>query len=63
MEKVFLDVLAGATNLQVILAVQGILDFIYYTHFETHTNKLLAKLDAAWSMFHKNKKVFEKLDI
>ena len=63
MEKVFLGVLAGATDPQVILAVRGILDFIYYAHFETHTDESLAKLDAAWSTFHENKEVFEKLDI
>lgn len=49
MEKVFLGVLMGATDPQVILAVRGILDFIYYAHFETHTDESLAKLDAAWS--------------
>lgn len=63
MEKVFLGVLAGATDPRVILAVRGVLDFIYYTHFETHTDKSLARLDAAWLMFHENKDVFVDLDI
>lgn len=63
MEKVFLGVLAGATDPRVILAARGILDFIYYAHFETHTDKSLARLDAAWLMFHENKGVFVDLDI
>ncbi len=63
MEKVFLGVLVGAADPQVILAVQGTLDFIYYAHFETHTDESLMKLNTAWSTFHKNKEVFEKLDI
>ncbi|KAF8170150.1 hypothetical protein BJ912DRAFT_1025406 [Pholiota molesta] len=63
MEKVFLGVLAGATDPQVILAVRGILDFIYYAHFETHSDESLAKLDAAWFAFHQNKEVFERLEI
>jgi hypothetical protein len=63
MEKVFLGVLAGATEPRVILAARGILDFIYYAHFETHTDKSLARLDAAWLMFHENKDIFEDLDI
>jgi len=63
MEKVFLGVLAGATDPEVVLAAQGILDFIYYAHFETDTDESLAKLDTAWLTFHENKDIFEKLDI
>lgn len=63
MEKVFLGVLAGATDPQVILAVRGVLDFIYYAHFESHSDESLAKLDAAWLAFHQNKEAFERLEI
>ena len=61
MEKVFLGVLAGATDPAIIRAVQAILDFIYYAHFETHTDKSLRCLDEAWVTFHENKKVFQDL--
>lgn len=61
MEKVFLGVLAGATDPAVIRAVRAILDFIYYAHFETHTDKSLRCLDEAWATFHENKKVFQDL--
>lgn len=63
MEKVFLGVLAGATEPHVIRAVRGILDFIYYAHFEAHCDELLEKLDASWLLFHENKDVFVDLDI
>ncbi|KAJ7050865.1 hypothetical protein C8F01DRAFT_1343437 [Mycena amicta] len=63
MEKVFLGVLNGAADAQVMLAVRGVLDFIYYAHFETHTDASLAKLEAAWRMFHDNKKVFVMMGI
>ncbi|KAF8157857.1 hypothetical protein B0H34DRAFT_656376, partial [Crassisporium funariophilum] len=63
MEKVFLGVLANATDPAVIHAARGILDFIYYAHFEVHTDESLAQLDAAWVAFHENKKGFQDLDI
>ncbi|KAF9470583.1 hypothetical protein BDN70DRAFT_909500 [Pholiota conissans] len=63
MEKVFLSVLAGATDPRVILAMRGVLDFLYYVHFETHTDKSLAHLEAAWRRFHDNKDIFETLEI
>ncbi|PPQ94380.1 LOW QUALITY PROTEIN: hypothetical protein CVT25_002445 [Psilocybe cyanescens] len=61
--KVFLGVIAGATNPQVICAVCGVLNFIYYAHFEMHCDESLAELDSAWLTFHKNKDIFKDLDI
>ena len=63
MEKVFLGILAGATDPAVIRAVRAILDFIYYAHFETHTDESLRCLDEAWVTFHENKQVFRDLEI
>ncbi|KAJ7858828.1 hypothetical protein B0H14DRAFT_3085030 [Mycena olivaceomarginata] len=63
MEKVFLGVLANATDQRVQLAAAGILDFIHYAHFETHCDESLAQLDAAWLAFHNNKDVFVDLEI
>ncbi|KAG6825409.1 hypothetical protein H0H92_003787 [Tricholoma furcatifolium] len=63
MEKVFLGILAGATDPAVIRCVRGVLDFIYYAQFEVHTDETLAQLDAAWVTFHDNKQVFEDLAI
>ncbi|KAJ7630322.1 hypothetical protein FB45DRAFT_978715 [Roridomyces roridus] len=58
MEKIFLGVLNGAADPQVILAVRSVLNFIEYTHFELHTNNSLVKLEEAWFRFHNNKDVF-----
>ncbi|KAJ3549253.1 hypothetical protein NM688_g5199 [Phlebia brevispora] len=58
MEKVFLGVVAGAAEKDVILAVRAVLDFIYYAHFETHTEESLQNLDRAWQAFHRYKHVF-----
>jgi hypothetical protein len=63
MEKVFLGVIANTTDPRVQLAVRGIIDFIYYAHFETHSDQSLALLDAAWASFHDNKEVFLILEI
>ncbi|KJA28252.1 hypothetical protein HYPSUDRAFT_129651 [Hypholoma sublateritium FD-334 SS-4] len=63
MEKVFLGVLAGATEPRVISAVRGVLDFIYYAHFETHTDHSLQFMDDAWERFHLHKDVFKDLGI
>ncbi|KAF7350106.1 hypothetical protein MVEN_01312700 [Mycena venus] len=63
MEKVFLGILAQATDPTVQCAVVAILDFIYYAHFETHCDESLAQLDASWVTFHDNKSIFLKLKI
>ncbi|GLB45369.1 putative zn-finger domain-containing protein [Lyophyllum shimeji] len=63
MEKVFLGVLANTTDPRVVRAVRKILDFIYYSHFEVHTDESLALLDASWVAFHENKEVFKELGI
>ncbi|KAJ7330893.1 hypothetical protein DFH08DRAFT_708629 [Mycena albidolilacea] len=63
MEKVFLGILANATDPRVQLATRGVLDFIHYAHFETHCDESLLLLDAAWLAFHDNKDVFVDLDI
>ncbi|OBZ65361.1 hypothetical protein A0H81_14646 [Grifola frondosa] len=47
MEKVFLGVLTGVTNPAVLHAVRVVLDFIYYAHFEAHSDSLLALLNDA----------------
>ncbi|KAJ7509372.1 hypothetical protein B0H11DRAFT_1901496 [Mycena galericulata] len=63
MEKVYLGVLANATEPRVQLAVRGLLDFTHYAHFETHCDESLGQMDAAWAAFHANKAVFIDLGI
>ncbi|KAH9852900.1 hypothetical protein C2E23DRAFT_729774 [Lenzites betulinus] len=63
MEKVFLGVVAGAGDERVTRTVRAVLDFIYYAHFETHTDASLDALHAAWKDYHKYKTVFVELEI
>ncbi|KAK0476283.1 hypothetical protein EDD18DRAFT_1385437 [Armillaria luteobubalina] len=63
MEKVFLSVLDGSAQDEVVECVRSVLDFIYYAHFEEHTDESLSKLDEAWHTFHKKKAIFIDLDI
>ena len=58
LEKVFLGVIAGATDGAVVFAVWAVLNFIYYAHFERHTNSTLKRLKAAWADFHERKLIF-----
>jgi Plavaka transposase len=58
MEKVFLGIIAGAAQPALIRAVRGVLDFIYYAHFEQHSLSSLIQLEAALLLFHENKHVF-----
>ncbi|THG93494.1 hypothetical protein EW026_g7758 [Hermanssonia centrifuga] len=63
MEKIFVGVVAGAADPEVVHAVRAITDFIYYAHFETHTEESLTNLEDAWEAFHKHKAVFVKQGI
>ncbi|KAJ7051459.1 hypothetical protein C8F01DRAFT_999273 [Mycena amicta] len=63
MEKVYLGILANATDPRVIRAVRGILDYGYYAHFEKHTDESLALMEEAMDQFHANKQVFQDLGI
>ncbi|KAJ7212295.1 hypothetical protein GGX14DRAFT_361880 [Mycena pura] len=58
MEKVLLGILANATDPAVQHAVRCGLDFIYYSHFETHTEEGLELMDAVWAGFHADKEYF-----
>jgi hypothetical protein len=60
LEKVFLGVIAGASDQAIVSAVRAALDFIYYAHFERHTDSSLNKLHAAWTDFHEKKTAFIK---
>ncbi|KAJ7055382.1 hypothetical protein C8F01DRAFT_1321222, partial [Mycena amicta] len=63
MEKVYLGILANASDPQVIRAVCGMLDYGYYAHFEKHTDESLALMEEAMDQFHANKQVFQDLGI
>ncbi|KAI9001505.1 hypothetical protein BD414DRAFT_406373 [Trametes punicea] len=58
MEKVFVGAITGASDPDVIRAVRAVLDFLYYAHFESHTDDSLRRMDAAWAAFHQHKHAF-----
>lgn len=63
MEKIYLGVIAGATDERVLRAVRAVMDFISYARFEVHTVDSLERMDRAWSAIHENKTIFVELDI
>ncbi|KAK7459537.1 hypothetical protein VKT23_009520 [Stygiomarasmius scandens] len=63
MAKVFPAMLAGAADGKVLEAVRAFEDFLYYAHFEVHTDESLRALDAAWDAFHEHKEIFRDLEI
>ncbi len=60
MEKMFVGAIAGAADAETTRAVRAVLDFIFYAHFQAHTDDSLAHLEAAWATFHENKDVFTR---
>ncbi|PBK94482.1 hypothetical protein ARMGADRAFT_1062603 [Armillaria gallica] len=58
MEKVFLGALAGTAKPDVIICVRAVLDFIYYSHLELHTDESLKKLEDSLRTFHAHKHIF-----
>lgn len=63
MEKVFIGAILGACSPDVARAVQAVLDFIFYAHFEAHSDHSLACLEAAWATFHQYKYVFKEENV
>ena len=63
MEKIFLGILAGAVRPQVLTIARALLDFIYFSQFQLHMTKTLAKLEECLKTFHEHKKIFIELGI
>lgn len=62
MQKVFVGLLDGAVDNRVMLAVQAVVDFIFYASLQSHTTQTLAALSQALDTFHANKDVFIELN-
>jgi hypothetical protein len=58
MQKVFLGVLAGIAPPRLIAAARGLLDFIYYAQYQSHTTETLRQMQEALELFHANKDIF-----
>jgi hypothetical protein len=63
MERIFMGIMAGAVNDQVLTVVRAIIDFIFYSQLHRHTTKTLAELQKCLETFHTNKKILVELSI
>ncbi|KAJ7710899.1 hypothetical protein B0H17DRAFT_914990 [Mycena rosella] len=62
-QRVFMGVLAGAVNAQVLTVVESLIDFIYYAQFQSHTTRTLDALQYSLDTFHTNKSILVMLGI
>ncbi|KAJ7847290.1 hypothetical protein B0H13DRAFT_2406447 [Mycena leptocephala] len=53
----------GLSSVQLVQAVQGILDFMYLAQYPMHTTVTLERLEDARMRFHRNKAIFVELGI
>ena len=63
MQKVYLGVLAGAAPAKVLAAARGLLEFIYYAQYQSHTTETLRRMQESLDLFHTNKDVFVEFNI
>jgi hypothetical protein len=63
MQKVYLGILAGIAPAKVLAAARGLLDFIYYAQYQSHTTEALHHMQKSLDLFHANKNAFVDLDI
>ena len=58
MQKVFLGILACIAPPRLIATAHGLLDFIYYAQYQSHTTDMLRCMQEALDLFHANKDIF-----
>jgi hypothetical protein len=63
MERVFIPVLAGVVDPEVLTAVRGALNFISYAQYQSHTSETLSRMQKALTDFHSAKGIFVDLGI
>ncbi|KAJ7086939.1 hypothetical protein C8R44DRAFT_836229 [Mycena epipterygia] len=63
MQRVFVGVLAGAVNAQVLTVVKSLIDFIYYAQLQSHTSRTLDALQRSLNTFHDHKQIIIDLGV
>ena len=58
MQKVFIGILAGIAPSRILAAACGLLNFIYYAQYQSHTTNTLQRMQEALNLFHANKDIF-----
>ena len=63
MQQVLICVIASLINEHVLAAMRGLLDFIYYAQYHSHTDIILSQMQMALNTFHANKDSFIELGV
>ncbi|KIK21722.1 hypothetical protein PISMIDRAFT_82263, partial [Pisolithus microcarpus 441] len=63
MQRVFVGLLAGAVDDQILVVARSLLDFIYYAQLQRHTDTTLAAMDESLKTFHDHKDVLIELEV
>ncbi|KAF8870084.1 hypothetical protein BD779DRAFT_1456037 [Infundibulicybe gibba] len=63
MQRVFLGVIAGSVDQDVLTVMRAALDFIYYAQLQMQTSTTLAALKTCLATFHRFKDIFIKYEI
>jgi hypothetical protein len=58
MQKLFLGLLAYATDEKIVRGVRGVLEFLYLAQLHRHNKHTLVMLDESWATFHALKQAF-----
>ncbi|KAI9069144.1 hypothetical protein FKP32DRAFT_1560290 [Trametes sanguinea] len=62
-EKVLLGLLVGRVPPRALKAIRGLLDFVYYAQYETHSDDTLALMQKALERFHRYKQELVELGV
>ena len=63
MQRVFIGLLSGAAEDNILLLAHSLLNFIYYAQFQQHTDKTLVAMQDSLRLFHAHKDVLVELGI
>ncbi|KAI6133423.1 hypothetical protein EDD16DRAFT_1531757 [Pisolithus croceorrhizus] len=63
MQRVFVGLLASAVDDHILVVAHSLLDFIYYTQLQCHTDTTLVAMEESLKTFHAHKHVLVKLGV
>ncbi|KAG6913838.1 hypothetical protein DXG01_003989 [Tephrocybe rancida] len=63
MQRIFVGLLVGAVQPDVLRTAVAVVDFIYYAQLQVQTTKTVAALERAYKTFHENKDIFVRVGV
>ena len=63
MERVFIDLLSGVAEDNILVMARSLLHFIYYVQFQQQTDKTLVAMQDSLNLFHSHKNIVIELSI